>query len=334
MEQNHLTSSMSRSFGEHMTAEEVAAQLSSHIRGKTILITGVSSRSLGAVFSETITKHAPKLLVLAGRNKAKIDATIAAIRAQGPPASEVLVRVLEIDLSSEASVRKAAQELLSWKVEVDVLVNNAAVGAMRIWERYTGADGEEKGKGLEYVFATNYLNPWLFTNLVMQALLPQPGDGRTCKPRVVNISSGGHRWQGIRFGSLDFAGGKEYDMWKAYGQSKTGNILFSVSLAQKLGTKGLLAYSLHPGAIPTNMGDGLTLQDKQELGNECLSVTRHRSMWLTEFSGWVDEKGKMISNTVQWKTLEEGAATHVVAAFEPGIEGKWCEMEWRRLGWC
>lgn len=43
--------------------------------------------------------------------------------------------------------------------------------------------------------------------------------------------------------------GRTYDQWKAYGQSKTANILFSVSLAEKLGSKGVLSFSLHPGVI-------------------------------------------------------------------------------------
>jgi len=46
-------------------------------------------------------------------------------------------------------------------------------------------------------------------------------------------------------------------MWFAYGQAKTANILFARSLANKLGKRGLLAYSVHPGAIFTNLGNHL-----------------------------------------------------------------------------
>lgn len=48
--------------------------------------------------------------------------------------------------------------------------------------------------------------------------------------------------------------GKTYEKWKAYGQSKTANMLFSLGLAKKLGGQGLSAFSLSPGAIWTNLG--------------------------------------------------------------------------------
>jgi NAD(P)-dependent dehydrogenase (short-subunit alcohol dehydrogenase family) len=44
-------------------------------------------------------------------------------------------------------------------------------------------------------------------------------------------------------------GGKTYDKWTAYGQSKTANMLMAISLAEKAGPRGLLAFSVHPGLI-------------------------------------------------------------------------------------
>lgn len=52
-------------------------------------------------------------------------------------------------------------------------------------------------------------------------------------------------------------GGENYNKWHAYGQSKTANMLMALSLAEKLGSKGLRAYSLHPGVIGTHLGDHL-----------------------------------------------------------------------------
>ena len=52
--------------------------------------------------------------------------------------------------------------------------------------------------------------------------------------------------------------GATYDRWTAYGQSKTANILMALSLSKKLGAKrSLLAFSLHPGTIWTNLGTHL-----------------------------------------------------------------------------
>jgi NAD(P)-dependent dehydrogenase (short-subunit alcohol dehydrogenase family) len=52
-------------------------------------------------------------------------------------------------------------------------------------------------------------------------------------------------------------GGETYNKWRSYGQSKTANMLMALSLAEKLGPKGLRAFSLHPGGILTNLGDHL-----------------------------------------------------------------------------
>lgn len=61
----------------------------------------------------------------------------------------------------------------------------------------------------------------------------------------------------LKYLNIDQAG-KSYNKWFAYGQSKTANILFAMSLAEKLGLKhGLLAFSLHPGVIWTNLGNHL-----------------------------------------------------------------------------
>ena len=55
--------------------------------------------------------------------------------------------------------------------------------------------------------------------------------------------------------------GKSYNKWYAYGQSKTANMLMSISLAEKLGIKhNLLAFSLHPGVIWTNIANHLDIE--------------------------------------------------------------------------
>ena len=63
--------------------------------------------------------------------------------------------------------------------------------------------------------------------------------------------------------------GKTYDKWAAYGQTKTGNMLFSVSLADKLGYKGLLSYSLYPGRIKTNIAQSIPMEELRAAGKSC-----------------------------------------------------------------
>ena len=71
--------------------------------------------------------------------------------------------------------------------------------------------------------------------------------------RVVNVSSNGLRLSPVRFQDRNFDNGQTYDVWRAYGQSKTANNLMALSLAKKLGGKGLIATSVHPGMIATNL---------------------------------------------------------------------------------
>lgn len=103
-------------------------------------------------------------------------------------------------------------------------------------------------EGLEHHMAVNHFAPFLFTALVFKKLA---SSGTAEDPaRIVNVSSWGHRFSAIRFGDPDFAEGKEYDRWMAYGQSKTANILFANEIARRAKEKRIpvVSYSLHPGS--------------------------------------------------------------------------------------
>ncbi|EPQ53753.1 NAD P-binding protein [Gloeophyllum trabeum ATCC 11539] len=256
------------SFDFDATAEAVAAALSSHIDGRTILTTGVTPAGLGAGFASVVAAHNPRLLVLAGRNPSKLTECVKDIEIAHPG---VKTRTLELDLASQASVRKAAEEVLSWPEPVDILVNNAAIMACPY---------QKTADGLEMQFGTNHLGP-----------------------RVVNVSSAAHRFSDIRWDDIGFKDGQVYDKWRAYGQAKTANILFSVALAEKLGSKGLKVFVLHPGPVQTNLDRYISPHDyadllalDKELGNKEVDLPKFR-----------------------YKNVSQGTATYVVAAFDPAL---------------
>ena len=109
----------------------------------------------------------------------------------------------------------------------------------------------------------------LLTSLLTPLLLA--GAERSGKPgmtRVVNVTSLGYRLSPLRFHDYNFEGkpipieeeppssipaymkpapGREYYAFTAYGQSKTANILHAVSLNEKLGSRGVKAFAVHPG---------------------------------------------------------------------------------------
>jgi NAD(P)-dependent dehydrogenase (short-subunit alcohol dehydrogenase family) len=110
--------------------------------------------------------------------------------------------------------------------------------------------------GLERNFGSNHIGHFLFTNLIMPKILAANN------PRVVSVSSSGHRLGPVRFDDYNFQEGEVYNGWEAYGQSKTANILYAKALATKLASRGLRAYSLHPGVtFNTSLAPWLSEED-------------------------------------------------------------------------
>lgn len=145
--------------------------------------------------------------------------------------------------------------------------------------------------GIEMQLATNHLGPFLLTKLLLP-LLATPS-------RIVNVSSAGHALGTVRFGDVNFNDGKEYDLWEGYGQGKAANVLFTRSLAFKLGDRGISAFSLHPGAIhTTNLGINLVNPDWERV-DRMFEKARRR--------------------IPQRKSTEEGVSTILVACLDPGL---------------
>ncbi|KAJ5392182.1 hypothetical protein N7509_007672 [Penicillium cosmopolitanum] len=276
-------------YDTNTTASELVNDYKSIIQDKTILITGASPGSLGGYYAQNIAKANPACIILAGRNTTKLEQCTKEIQAASP---KVKIRTLKLDLSSLQSTREAAAEVVdNWDdiPAIDVLVNNAGIMAP---EYRVSVDG------FESQFATNHLGPFLFTNLIMKKIL------KSTSPRIVTVASDGHRLSPLRFDDYNFDGGNTYDKWVAYGQSKTANMLMALSLANKLGIKhGLLAFSLHPGVILTNLGSHLDWDDVDVKG---LWSTDRR---LGNAEGW--------KTSFDFKTPERGVATHVYASFDP-----------------
>ena len=145
---------------------------------------------------------------------------------------------LLIDLASLESVENAAREVNGYKENIDVLMNNAAIMTTPYFKTADGFEGQ---------FHTNYLGPFLFTNLILGKLLANP------KSRIVNVSSSGHHFGPVFFDDYGFSDGKKYEPWWAYGQSKTAKILFTRELVKRYKNKGLFSFSTHPGYVVTNL---------------------------------------------------------------------------------
>ncbi|KAJ2957927.1 hypothetical protein NQZ79_g6387 [Umbelopsis isabellina] len=274
---------MTNNFGQTTTADEAASFYASEIQGKTVLITGCTWGGLGAEAARAIAKHNPKLLILAGRKQEALDDTVQKIKEESPNAN---LRTLIIDLASLESVKKAAAEVNQYSEPIDVLINNSGIMASPYHTTKDGFEGQ---------FGTNHLGPFVFTNLILPRILA------SSSRRIVNISSGFTCLSDIRFDDPFFKNGEAYDKWVAYGQSKTANVLFARELAKRYKSKGLVAYSLHPGVIQTNLARDVQPEEFQHPIYDA---------WGQEF----DKTG------IDYKSLAQGASTHIVAAFDPSIK--------------
>ncbi len=140
--------------------------------------------------------------------------------------------VRRLDLASLSSVREFAAD---WEGEIDLLINNAGVMVPPLGRT---ADG------FELQFGTNHLGHFALTNLLLEHITG----------RVVSVSSTAHRFGSIDFEDLNWER-RSYKAWRAYGQSKLANLLFTSELQRRLSATGspVLATAAHPGYAATNL---------------------------------------------------------------------------------
>jgi len=132
---------------------------------------------------------------------------------------------------------------------------------------------------------------------------------KAARARVVTMYSGAHRQSPVHFDDLNFRK-REYDKWKAYAQSKTANVLFTVALDRIGEPHGIRAFAVHPGRIETNLQRYLSMQELQARGLR-------------------DDHGEIPPDQLRLhKTPEQGAATTVWCAVSPQLDhigGVYCE---------
>lgn len=229
-------------FNAKSTTDEVLA--GKDLSGKTVFITGGNS-GLGQETGRAMAAKGAHV-VLAGRDSAKLDEAVAAIRSEQADAN---IETILCDLGSLDSVRACGAEASQRFDKIDLLINNAGIMAT---PKGTTADG------FESQFGTNHLGHFVLTKGLMP--LVEKGDNK----RIVNLSSLAHHRGQTDFDDPNFES-TEYDPWVSYGQSKTANVLFSVGLEQRFAEKGIHSYAVHPGGIMTNLGRHMTDEMREAL---------------------------------------------------------------------
>ena len=191
------------------------------------------------------------------------------------------VTVAALDLADRTSV---AAFVAGWDGPLHVLVNNAGMMASPL---------TRTAAGWEMQFATNHLGHLQLATGLHRALAAAGG------ARVVSVSSSAHLRSGVHFDDLFFEH-RDYEPWLAYGQSKTANILLAVEGARRWADDGIAINALHPGSIRTNLQRYVTEEE----------LARLRAT-----------SGSPAAGAPAWKTVEQGAATSVLVAASPLVEG-------------
>jgi NAD(P)-dependent dehydrogenase (short-subunit alcohol dehydrogenase family) len=209
------------------------------LTGKVAIVTGANS----GIGYDTAVAFAQKgaTVIMASRNLEKGQAALERLKAEVPNAD---VELMQLDLASLDSVRAFAEAFEAKYDRLDLLINNA--GIMMVPYGLTE-------DGFELQFGTNHLGHFALTGLLLDTILATPG------ARVVNVSSGGHRFGTMDFDDLMFEGGEGYSGRVVYGRSKLANLLFTYELQRRFDATGIDAEALaaHPGGSNTNLGNHL-----------------------------------------------------------------------------
>jgi NAD(P)-dependent dehydrogenase (short-subunit alcohol dehydrogenase family) len=190
--------------------------------GRTAIVTGANS-GIGRAAARALA-GAGAHVVLAVRDTDKGEAAAATMPGE--------TEVRRLDLADLVSIREFAA---GWAGDVGLLINNAGVMVPPL---------SRTADGFELQFGTNHLGHFALTNLLLEDITD----------RVVTVSSTGHRIGTIDFDDLNWER-RRYHAWRAYGQSKLANLLFTAELQRRLDDAGspVLATAAHPGYAATNL---------------------------------------------------------------------------------
>jgi NAD(P)-dependent dehydrogenase (short-subunit alcohol dehydrogenase family) len=174
-----------------------------------------------------------------------------------------------------------ASFVAAWDGPLHILINNAGVMASPLMRT---------PERWEMQFATNHLGHFGLATGLHRALAAAGG------ARIVSVSSSAHLRSPVVFEDIHFLE-RAYEPWAAYGQSKTANVLFAVEASKRWAADGIAVNALHPGGIRTNL--------QRYVSDEELDRMRRAAG----------------SSGVNWKTPEQGAATSILVATSPLLDG-------------
>lgn len=213
------------------------------------LVTG-STSGLGREVARRLAERGMHVIVH-GRDSGRGESVVTEIQARGGSA-----RFYAADFARLADVRQLAKAVEQDYDRLDLLVNNAGIALI-------GAPRRLSADGYELHFQVNYLAHFLLTDLLLPLLKG------SAPARIVHVASGAQA--PIDFDDPQIE--KNYGAWRAYGQSKLAQIMFTKALAERLEGSGIATYSLHPATyMDTDMvrEAGITPQSTVDEGADAV----------------------------------------------------------------
>ncbi|NJC98283.1 MAG: SDR family oxidoreductase [Anaerolineae bacterium] len=218
--------------------------MNNDLKGKTIIITGANS-GIGKAASIQLAKLGAHIVMMC-RNRERGGQALQEVRAA---TGSDKIELILVDMSSQESVRNAVNEFLSKHSRLDVLIQNAANFDHR--QKKPVINTED---GLENDFATNHVNIFLMTHLLLDTLK------QSAPSRIITVASKGlvtYPFLDIEFDN--FKGEKKFSMQHAYYHAKQAQVMFTFDLAERLKGSGVTVNCVRVGnvAIPDTRLDHL-----------------------------------------------------------------------------
>ena len=213
------------------------------LTNKTIIVTGANS-GIGKAASIQLAELGAYVVMMC-RNKERGEQALQDVHSVSKSDK---VELILVDMSSQESVRKAVNEFLGKHSRLDVIIHNAANFDHRQTKPVMTDDG------LETVFATNHVNIFLMTDLLLETLK------QSAPSRIITVASKGlmtYPFLDIEFDNLN--GEKKFSMQHAYYHSKQAQVMYTFDLAERLQGTGVTVNCVRVGnvAIPDTRLDHL-----------------------------------------------------------------------------
>ena len=206
--------------------------MNENLENKVCLITGATN-GIGQESAKALNNMGAEIVFVA-RNEEKGNFLKQQLKNDSGRDATMIIA----NLSSQAEVKRAANEFLALEKPLDILLNNAGI---------MNRERNETVDGLEEVFSVNHLAYFTLSLMLLDKLK------QTENSRVINVASGAHQFvKDMNFDDLQSE--KTFKPLQVYGQSKLANILFTKSLSEKLLNAGVTVNCLHPGFVSTGIG--------------------------------------------------------------------------------